>query len=123
MTINNLDAFVGGLWDWSILDGCFGHTRIKPTDVDGLVERNGWFLFLEAKGPKVPLKQGQKILLERLAENPHVTVIVIWGDKNNPEQIMLMNGKSEPKIRPCDTEELRRVVSEWYQYADRRRTK
>jgi hypothetical protein len=99
------------------------NNRIKPTDVDGLVERNGWFLFLEAKGPKVPLKQGQKILLERLAENPHVTVIVIWGDKNNPEQIMLMNGKSEPKIRPCDTEELRRVVSEWYQYADRRRTK
>jgi hypothetical protein len=41
MTINKLDAYVAGLWDWVCLDGCFGDTKIRPTDIDGLVERRG----------------------------------------------------------------------------------
>ena len=29
MTIHNKEAFLQGLWDWAILDGCFGNTRTR----------------------------------------------------------------------------------------------
>ncbi len=40
MTIRSKEVFLQGLWDWAVLDGCFGNTRIRPTDVDGLIERH-----------------------------------------------------------------------------------
>ena len=53
MTINDPVKFCAGLWDWGILNGCFGDTLIKPTDIDGFVERNGKFLFFETKSPPI----------------------------------------------------------------------
>lgn len=49
---------------------------IRPTDIDGVVEINGSFLFLEEKGPGVPLQFGQMLMFRRLAERPNVTVVV-----------------------------------------------
>ena len=34
MTINDPEAFCAGLWDWAILDGCFGDTAIMPSRGD-----------------------------------------------------------------------------------------
>lgn len=50
--------------------------KIRPTDVDGVVEINGHFLFLEEKGPGVMLQFGQMLMFRRLAERPNVTVVV-----------------------------------------------
>lgn len=40
MTIHGSDRFLAGAWDWTVLDGCFGNTQIRPTDVDGMIERD-----------------------------------------------------------------------------------
>ena len=37
------------LIDWAIFNECFSPTKIKISDIDGVVEHNGWFLFIEVK--------------------------------------------------------------------------
>ena len=114
MTINDWEAFKAGVWDWGILDGCFGQTRIAPTDIDGLVERNGKFLVIEAKGLTTDLKLGQRITLEALWRTGLFTIIIIWGETDKPQRLELWNeqGKSDPY--DADLDELRRVVTEWF---------
>lgn len=118
MTINNIQAFIGGLWDWAILDGCFGNTRIKPADSDGIVERNGLLLILEAKGPNVELPTGQRIMFANLAKRGTATTIVVWGDPGQPTHYMVFHKRQKPKRKPCNLAILRRAVSNWYKWAD-----
>jgi hypothetical protein len=75
-------------WDWSWLK--FGDSRISPTDVDQLfvVERKGWFLFIETKRPHEVLSDGQKILLSALSLVPKFWVVVLRGEKSEPSQII-----------------------------------
>lgn len=125
MTIRNSKLFMDSLWDWGILDGCFGDTRIKPTDLDGLVERNGNILILEGKSPGKPITKGQEIvfnqflLINKIVGYRVFTIIVIWGTPNEPERIQQWG------YTPCDAglEELRRVVSSWFNWASKNRLK
>ena len=66
------------LHDFEIFEGCFGKTRIMPTDIDGCVERGGNFLLIEYKPGNKSLTIGQRITLETIACNPLYTVIVVW---------------------------------------------
>jgi hypothetical protein len=121
MTIHNVEAFICGLWDWAILDGCWGGSRIRPTDIDGLVERNGRFLYLEAKAPGVPLKLGQEITFQSLARNPANTVVIFWGNAatGRIERIRVLYSGSQRDLARPSLAELRRVVRDWYVRADR----
>lgn len=82
MTINNPVEFCAGLWDWHILAGCFGKTKIMPTDVDGFVERKGNFLWLETKKENVLIPNGQLITFMTLIKTGYFTIFIIWGDIN-----------------------------------------
>lgn len=119
MTIEDPKRFVAGLWDWEILDGCFGDTKIAPTDIDGFIERNGSFLVIETKAPNAPLKDGQRLTFERLAQLGSFMIIVVWGETNKPQayQCFSENGVSE-KLK-CDTELFRRAVTKWFNYAEK----
>lgn len=119
MTIQDPYAFVRNLWDWACLDGCFGDTPIKPTDIDGVIERNGFFLFLETKEPGVPVKKGQRIFYTALAQKPGVSVFIVWGHPGKPEalQIFANNGISRPYT--CDLDKLRLFVARWFLLAER----
>lgn len=86
MTINNAEAYLRGVWDWGILRGCFGETKIEPTDIDGCVERNGQFLVLETKAPTASVEQGQQITFDRMLSTGRFTVIIVWGETNKPER-------------------------------------
>ncbi|HPU62135.1 MAG TPA: hypothetical protein PK300_08395 [Bacillota bacterium] len=119
MTINNINAFMSGLWDWSILDGCFGNTKIKVTDIDGMVERNGNILMLEAKGPNVPVTTGQRIMFENIRYNPAITILVVWGNPGNPTHIMQYNSSGVTNRCECDLNAFRAIVAEWYDRADK----
>ena len=90
MTIKNLDKFIAGLWDWAILDGCFGNTQISPTDFDGFVERHGKCLILEAKSPGVSIPVGQMRAFKTLIGTGIFTIIIVWGEKNKPQEIQVM---------------------------------
>lgn len=60
------------LWDDIIT--CFPR-KIRPTDVDGLVEINRQFLFLEEKRKGAGPDDGQRIAYKRLAEIEQITVV------------------------------------------------
>ena len=64
--------------DLTVLDECFPG-RIAMTDVDGLVEINGRFLFIEWKR-RGDVPAGQRIMFERLTRHPEFTILVILGD-------------------------------------------
>jgi len=117
MTINNLEKFISGLWDWAILDGCFGESRIKPSDIDGIVERNGHFLVLETKDSGASLPKGQEIMFKRMAETGLFTVMIVWGKTDQPERLRVIHKKGDRDI-PCDIELLRDWVDRWYKYAN-----
>jgi hypothetical protein len=118
MTIQNREAFIASQWDWAVFDGCFGDTRIHPTDVDGLVERNGKFLFLETKLPGTAIKMGQEIMLKNLASQKNFTVLVIWGRPGMPVKVRIISDNFDKIIETANLNELRRIVKKWFSYAE-----
>ena len=87
-----------------------------PTDIDGMVEKNGHFLFLEGKSWRASLTGGQEIALRALSRQPKTTVIVFYGEaltKNFRRITRADNGVFEPVEEPS-VETLQRLVSEWY---------
>lgn len=76
----------GVLWNWkpiaALLPG-----RCGASDIDGVIERRGHFLFLEGKREGEKLSLGQLIMLKALAalDPEKVTVLVITGDRETGE--------------------------------------
>lgn len=61
--------------DWSdLIDECFPR-RIRPTDIDGMVEINGHFLFLEEKRCGVGPDEGQRRALRKLSRRKGITTV------------------------------------------------
>lgn len=118
MTINNPDEFMSNLWDWGILRGCFGGTRIEPTDIDGFVERNGKFLAFETKSPGVEIKTGQMITFKHLIDLGCFTVVLVWGEPGKPERITLMTSKTTKEYENASLDTLRTIVTKWFEYAN-----
>ena len=118
MTIQNPKAYVDGLWDWGVLRGCFGNTKIEPTDIDGFVERNGKFLILETKDNGVEIKQGQQLTFNALVKTGLFTIIVIWGNPGNPKRIRVITSKADRNFKNSSLEQLRDIVSQWFNYAE-----
>lgn len=118
MTINDPEKFLDGVWDWAMFDGCFGQTRIKPTDIDGFVERKGKFLVLEAKSPDVDIPTGQQITFESLVKTGYFSILVMWGEKNNPQKAKLITRKGEFDYDPCDADKCKQIVTKWFRYAE-----
>lgn len=85
--IRSVASYMRGLWDWTFLNVCFAGTRIKVADVDGIVERRGHFLWLEAKPEKRngihEVTDGQRYTHEALMRTGAFTVITVWGDSSN----------------------------------------
>lgn len=110
--------------DYSLFTGCFGDTRIMPTDVDGIVERRGKFLVIEYKSGDTAIPRGQTVLLKRLSLLPAFTVIAIWREPCEPHatktpiriQVFPANDSE-----PTDTDYVRHFVKEWFSAADERR--
>lgn len=101
-----------------MFDGCFDNPRIALMDIDGALERNGYALMIETKSPGAKLPQGQQVTFFNLCRGT-TTVIVVWGLPQQPEACSFFHqGWTYPPI-PSNEEHLRKVVSRWYQWADR----
>lgn len=109
MTIQNDEAFLAGLWDWAIVGRCFGG-KIVPTDIDGIVERNGHFLVIEAKSKDARVPNGQAIMFSRLTALKEFTVVIVWGDKNNPVKMQVWG--EEQKV--ATLEDFQKFCQNWY---------
>ena len=99
--------------DLTVLDECFPG-RIAMTDVDGLVEINGRFLFIEWKR-RGDVPAGQRIMFERMTRHPEFTVLVIIGDPATmavKRYDVFQEGRRRG-WRDCDLSLLRRYVKAW----------
>jgi hypothetical protein len=118
MTINNPQAFVDGLWNWAVFNGCFGDTRIRMTDIDGLVERRGQFLAIEAKQVGVALHTGQEMVIHALRQTGYFTVLVVWGEPGAPVRVKAYTPSGISPVLPCDLTKLRQLVATWFRQVD-----
>lgn len=123
MTINDPIAFAASQWDWGCLDGCFGETKIRPTDIDGWVERNGLFLCIETKLPGVEIPNGQMITFRAMSGTGWITVLIIWGHPQNPIKAKILHCGLETDYEHVDMEWFRNTVKRWFSYADNSTTK
>lgn len=121
MTIHDRDRYMAGIWDWAILDGCFGSTRIKPTDIDGLVERNEHFLFLETKSIGAQIPVGQERAFKALVKVAKATVIVVWGSQNNPVAYKFYNSQFPDGYMDNNAtlQQFRNLVKAWFSVANK----
>ena len=107
-------------WDWKCLAGCFGRSRISPSDFDAVVERNGRFLVIETKHPNTLVDEGQAILLEQASRLPGWWVLVVWGDCPVVTSIAVV-GKDDIRTgigRPATTADLRMICEDWFRRAN-----
>lgn len=121
--IRSQSAYKNSFWDWTRYNSCFAPTKIRISDLEGIVERHGLFLMIETKQPGIDPDEGQRILLERLAALPDFTVIIVWGVLNQPEK-MLRIGRGKriadgPRV-PCNVDILWKFIRSWFLYADSR---
>jgi hypothetical protein len=118
--LRSRDAYRDAAWDWSCLDGCFSGS-IRPTDIDGLVERKGHALFLEAKPPNGYLTVGQELTFKSLSRKPLLCAIVFFGEDGKPPSIeridLYQNGVCR-SLGGASFGLLLEVVSSWYKHAD-----
>lgn len=100
-----------GVFDWSFLNGIFPR-GITPMDIDAVVELNSCFLGFETKDIGVPVKVGQMLMLERLAQSGRWVVIILWG-KTEPVQWQVMWKDYQSKIGPCNAKIVRDFCAMW----------
>lgn len=114
MNIRDMDTYVSQIWDWSFLNDCFGETKIRVTDVDGLIERNGHFLLIETKMPKQEIPVGQAILFEKFAREERHHVLIVWGYKNKPVAAQFWGRP----VMDADEQSLKAIIRRWFKYAN-----
>ena len=114
------------LIDWAIFNECFSPTRIKISDIDGVVEHNGWFLFIEVKQYTKKIPQGQDILFKKLTESSdRITVLLLYtqgaaGDLDIREYAMYQKGKMIRNWKETNIETIKNVITNWFQEVRRR---
>jgi len=126
VSINNLEMYLAAHFDFAPLKGCFGGT-ISPSDIDGIVERNGRFLTLEAKTGDAPVSDAADRMFKNRVKTGVDHVIVFWGDKDNPSDInsgwcvrraRIYRPNISPEEREVDLGGLRSLCEMWYRYAN-----
>lgn len=118
MTINNKDLFFEGVWDWQFLDQCFKGTKIKVSDIDGIVERKGHFLVIETKKKGVVIPTAQERMYNELWKLGKFTVVYVWGNKNQTAEMKVCYPTHKTPKRSATNEDLKRVVSWWFDCVD-----
>lgn len=130
MAINNMQKFMEGVWNWDFISDVLP-SKVKVSDIDGVLEKNGWLLVLETKGEeveKIPL--GQYILYQNMVKSGTTTVLFLFGEKDKPKyyQLMCSNTWGKPsssvmftnKIE-CNQEVIKQWVKKWFNKASERK--
>jgi hypothetical protein len=104
--------------DWAMLDGCFGETRIRASDIDGVVHQNGKCLFLEKKYIHGCLEPPQVRAIETLVGQGN-SVIAFWCSKTDGSDTMYMRvwgvpGYSSQERFEASIEDVRTAVKTWF---------
>jgi hypothetical protein len=120
MTINNKDFYTSQLWDWGFLDQCFDGTKIKVTDIDGFVERNGKFLLIECKSHNALIPTGQDIMFKKMIATQLFTVLILWGEANKTERCELRTKDKTYFYPDANNAFIQRLVHGWFKSVNRK---
>lgn len=121
------------LWSFGMLKGCFGDTKRRPSDIDGLLDVNGHFLVLEGKDEKDGgLDQGQGRLFRNLRFPKSVASLIWWGNPpegpidrlryDPPVPLLVPQRGAVGMVHPASLDDLRDVVCDWHRWADAERS-
>jgi hypothetical protein len=113
--LRSREQYAARAWDWGFLNDCFAPTRVRVSDLDGIVERNGCFLALEGKPAHVTVPRGQQITFNSLV-TAGWTVLVLYGEPNQP---VAMQHWPYP-AKPAGEDAIQQFVTEWWQWANAR---
>ena len=116
--LRNKDAYRNAAFDWSCLAGCFGGTKISVGDVDGIVERKGNVMIMEAKPTGKDVQMGQRYLYEALVALG-VRVVVVWHTDGNVTHLAdwPRETRGVPEALPSSLYDLRLLVLNWFAWA------
>lgn len=96
--------------------------KLTMSDIDGVAEVNGAFLFLEWKSHLGPLPTGQRILAERLTKlSTKITYVVIQHEPGNPmaiEHVMVIHGGRFSDWQECTILDLNDRIAAWAKRVD-----
>lgn len=112
-------CYIDGLPCWDDLIEQFPR-KIRPTDVDGFVEMNGQFLFLEEKRAGCGPDEGQRRALKLLADLPGVTVAFFRPGKSSDYEVLVFDGNPGQGWRPCSKGQWLAWLRNWAHLADER---
>jgi len=89
---SNLPTGFDGKFDWDFLLPIFNGSKITPTDIDFMLERNDFFLVIETKSNLADIPMGQRILLRALHRRGGITIMNVFykGNEKNPEDIEIV---------------------------------
>jgi hypothetical protein len=112
--INNPEAFLAARWDWSFLNGCFGETRISPTDIDACVERHGHLLYIENKPFNGSVSGGQAMVFDAIRRKGDAVLVIYGRQESPPYRMQIWPGESVP----ATLDSIRTYVAAWFMAAD-----
>jgi hypothetical protein len=95
--------------------------QLVPSNVDGILERNGQFLILEWKRPKEKISEGQRIMLQALAAKPSFMVVIVYGNTDNEtvvDSYWLLTPEGKPVKSGVGFESFKEFYRQWYELAD-----
>lgn len=112
-------CYIDGLPCWDDLIEEFPR-KIRPTDVDGFIEINGQFLFIEQKGKGVAFgnETGQFRALKMLARLPGVTVLFFREGETADYEFLILDGSASAHRSECSKGQMHGWLRKWCAAAD-----
>lgn len=106
--------------DYGFMQGIFpDNPNFMPSNIDGIIERNGQFMVLEWKRKNEKISKGQGRLLKALAQKG-LTVVIICGDTDNGlnfDHCWIMNNQGEFEVKYTNYEDFVGYYKFWYELA------
>ncbi len=102
---------------WDDLLDCFPR-RIRPTDIDGMVEIGGRFLFLEEKRQGKAPDEGQRRALLRLSQYDDITVVFLRPSTTSDLEVLILGDGDPQGWQPQTREQFRAWLRRWAIAAD-----
>ena len=117
--IRSEKTFINSWWDWTVYNDCFVPTKIKISDIDGIVERRGHFLWIECKRPGEAITKGQEIMHNALTKNRSFTVLILWGETNEPVKFRITSEKGKMCEKAgINQEDVKELISKWFNWSN-----
>lgn len=97
----------------------FSREKIRPSDVDYIVEEHGHLLIQEWKNIYYPLDDGQRIMFERMAKYNTATVFWVVGDPHTmvPKQMQIFSAMGNRDMFELNQEKYVEYCNVWSKWA------